>query len=409
MRFVNSILLVLALISTSVHADTNANAKEHLNLDFQKIRLDEALHVYADFSGLNIVVDSALSDTVDIDLKDVKVSTFLDVLTELYDLHVSKKDNILMVMRRADYDARHTSKQTKVINVIYSDAGKLVESINKQSQAQPAQSTTAQQSYRNSLNSDDRSNSIIIEGTADFVERTTTLVQALDKQAKQLLISAKLVSMTAEDLKNLGAKLTASAKVKESGNYQLAEAFSNLATAATSGYSFALGKVGSYLLDLQVQAMQQHGTINILSRPSVLTLNNQKAKISQGVQIPFQIQDQNGAFHTEFQDAVLSLEVLPRYAEGNIIMEILVTKNNPSSTVAAGTTIEKRQIVTTVQVKPNETVILGGIREDVTESTLRNSPLFEGVPVLDWLFKSTQDSTNSKELLIFISPTLVDS
>jgi type II secretory pathway component HofQ len=384
-------------------------ADDKLSLDLQKIPLVEALNVYADFTGLNIIADSGLDESVSVDLKQVKSSTFLELLVELYDLHVVERDGVLVVMKRAAYEARHPSKQVRVIPVLYSSAADLVQSLNNKTQSQAVQGQGAIQSpaMSNYIGVDKRTNSIVLEGAIDFVERNQAIIQSLDKRSKLLNISARLVSIASDDLKNLGRKLDLSLQAKNEGHSQVASLFNDLGVISTSGYSLAIGKVGSYLIDMEFQALKEKGKIDIVSKPSLITLNNSKALISQGLQIPFQIQDPNGSFHTEFKDAALTLEVVPRHIDGLIILEVFLSKDNPGATVAAGTTIEKRQIKTVVQVKPGETVILGGIRENINSDTRRAVPFFDGIPILDYLFSSKETENNSKELVIFLTPSLI--
>lgn len=386
---------------------SNAN-DARLNLDFQKISLAEALNIYADFTGLNIIADSGLDDLVSVDLKQVRSSTFLELLTELYDLHVTTKDGVLVIMKRAAYEARHPARQSRTIPILYSSADEIIKALNRSAPVQQGQGNIpTPQAQQNYIGVDVRTNSVVIEGSIDFVERTENTIKTLDKKSKLLNIAARLVSVSADDLKNMGRRLDVQLKANNEGHSQVAQAFTDLGVLATSGYSFALGKVGSYLIDLEFQALQEQGRARIVSRPSLVTLNNQKASISQGLQIPFQIRDQNGSFHTEFKDAALTLEVIPRYIDGLIILEIFLTKDNPGQTVAAGTTIEKRQIKTVVQVKPGETIILGGIKENREEATQRKNPFFAKIPPLNYLFGSDESDKESKELVIFLTPMLI--
>jgi len=391
-------------------AKPNPLAKS-LSLDFQKMPLTEALNVYADFTGLNIIAASNLDDVIDVDLKAVSPDNFLNLLVQLYDLHVEQQGGVMMVMKRQDFETRHQSKQVKVIPVLYAAAGQLVKALNnRQTQGgNSGQSTLNSNSAGNNyIGIDERTNSVILEGTADFIERNTHIIQALDKKARQLSIAARLVSISSDDLKNLGVRLQA-VLAEQSQAPAAARLFSDLSVLATSGYSLALGKLGQSLLDLEFQALKEQGKITIVSRPSLMTLNNNKALISQGLQIPFQIQDQNGSFHTEFKDAALTLEVTPRYVDGLIILDVFLSKDNPGQTVAAGTTIEKRQLRTTVQVKPGDTVVLGGIRENTDSKTDDSVPFFKDIPILDELFSSSQTAVNAKELVIFLTPTVVNA
>jgi len=394
----------LLTLSGLLLAYTASAIDKPITLDFQKIPLSQALAVYADFTGLNIVSDSKLDELIDIDLKGVKSSTFLALLTDLYDLHVDQQDGVLLVMKRTEYETRHQAKQVKIVPVLYSSAENLVSQLGKR---QNQNNQNNGQTIQPFITFDSRTNSVILEGTQDFIDRNAKIIKSLDIPAKTVSISARLVSIASDDLTNLGRKLSTSLATTGQ-NTQSASLFADMAVLATSGYSLALGKVGNYLLDLEFQALKEKGKIEIVSRPSLVTLNNNRARISQGLQIPFQIQDPNGSFHTEFKDAALTLEVTPRYIDGAIFLDVFLSKDNPGQTVAAGTTIEKRQLHTSVQVKPGDTVVLGGIREHIDSNTKNTVPFFEGIPVLDYLFSSTESAINAKELVIFLTPSLIN-
>jgi type IV pilus assembly protein PilQ len=171
---------------------------------------------------------------------------------------------------------------------------------------------------------------------------------------------------------------------------------------------FVGGLADSLLLDAQLTALEAQGKGKIISCPKVITSHNQTAKISQGTQIPYQTISQNYTT-IEFKDAVLSLEVTPIVAkDGNIRLKIRATKDKP--TVIAGSPvpgIDKKEAVSEVLIRDGETVVLGGIYESEDDSSESGLPGLKNIPLLGWLFRSSDVTKTKAELLIFITPTII--
>ena len=178
--------------------------------------------------------------------------------------------------------------------------------------------------------------------------------------------------------------------------------------------SIALAILDSdYLVDLELTAIQAEGNGEIYSTPRIITANNVEARISQGVQIPYQESSSSGATTTQFKDAVLSLTVTPQITpDDRIIMDLTVTKDSvgeivPSATGGSVPSIDTRSVQTQVLVNDGETVVLGGIYETETRETLNKVPVLGDIPGLGYLFRSRSNVNNKAELLIFVTPKIL--
>jgi type IV pilus assembly protein PilQ len=181
------------------------------------------------------------------------------------------------------------------------------------------------------------------------------------------------------------------------------------ATDPAGAVNFLIGKVGSYLLQLELSAMQREGRGEVISSPRVITSDQKEARIEVGKRIPYPTVSQNGT-NVEFENATLSLTVTPAITpDDRIIMDLIVTKDEPDfSRVVEGTpTINTREIETRVLVDNGETVVLGGVYERTKIFAKEQVPWIGDVPVLGRLFKREAREDNNSELLIFVTPKIL--
>ncbi len=188
----------------------------------------------------------------------------------------------------------------------------------------------------------------------------------------------------------------------------------NLPTAGSAG-SIAFSVLrGDSLIDLELSALQSEGQGEVVSSPRVLTADQQQAHIEQGVEIPYQQASSSGATTTAFKDAVLSLDVTPQITpDSRIIMDLevhddAVGQNVQSATGGSVPSIDTRDVKTKVLVNDGDTVVLGGIYETTETTSVTKVPLLGDIPLLGWLFRNTQNVNNKDELLVFVTPKIVD-
>jgi type IV pilus assembly protein PilQ len=304
-------------------------------------------------------------------------------------------------------------------------------------------------SERGSVTVDQRTNTLLVYDTTDSLETVRRLVSTLDIPIRQVLIESRIVIVNDDYSRSLGTRF-GSTNVERRGTDGLV-AFSGNGTASDTIISSALDNFAStgqpfpvevapinqrynvnlpivnsagslalaildsdYLVDLELTALQAEGDGRIVSTPRVIAANNFQASIAQGVEIPYQESSSSGATTTQFQEAVLSLTVTPQITpDDRIIMDLTVTKDSvgevvPSATGGFVPSIDTRTVETQVLVNDGETVVLGGIYETESRETYNKVPVLGDIPGLGYLFRSRTSVDNDAELLIFVTPRILD-
>ncbi|ANJ68331.1 hypothetical protein A9404_06775 [Halothiobacillus diazotrophicus] len=436
---------------------------ERLTLKFQDIAIRPLLQLIADFTGNNIVVSDDVKGSISLRLENVPWDQALDLILTTKGLSMRKNGNVIYVAPTADIvardkaelEARQQSQQlaplvTDIVQINYAraaDIDKLLESTSKVKGGAEKGSDTSQRflTDRGNITVDARSNSLIITDTATALDRIRDLIKKIDKPVKQVLIETRIVIATDNFARQLGVRWGVTGTGTGQGNTYLAsgnanatdQMLSNVAAGAAPGipslgnrFNFntpisgtptgglGLAILGSnVLLDLELSALQSEGSGEIVSSPKVITTNGHTAMIKQGSEIPYQSTTSTGggAVNTvQFKEAVLQTEVTPQITpNNNIIMDIKVKKDEPDYTnLLPGTTnppITTREVTTKVEVKNGETVVLGGIYEFQNTNSLNKVPFFGDLPGIGNLFKDRENNNKRFELLIFVTPKIIDS
>ncbi len=438
---------------------------ERLTLKFQDIQIRPLLQLIADFTGNNIVVSDNVKGSISLRLENVPWDQALALILETKGLSMRKNGNVMYVAPtedivardKAELEARQQSQQlapltTDIIQINYAKADdiyKLLESASKtnKSSGKDGEGTDTAQRFisdRGSVTVDARSNSLIVTDTASALDRIRDLIQKLDKPVKQVLIETRIVIATDNFARQLGVRWGVTGVGQHNGTTygtsstgDAAQALvSNVAAGAAAGvpatanYNFntpisgtptgglGLAILGSnVLLDLELSALQTEGSGEIVSSPKVITTNGHTALISQGTEIPYIATQTAGGVASNtvsFKKAVLSTEVTPQITpNNNIIMDIDVKKDEPDYTnLLPGTTnppINTREVKTKVEVKNGQTVVLGGIYQFTNTNSINKVPFLGDLPGLGNLFKNKEVNNQRLELLIFVTPKIINS
>lgn len=435
---------------------------ERLTLKFQNIQIRPLLQLIADFTGNNIVVSDDVKGSISLRLENVPWDQALALILQTKGLSMRKNGNVMYVAPTADIvkqdkaelEARQQSQQlapltTDIIQINYAKANdiyKLLESASKTGKSGDKGKDTAQRfiSSRGSVTVDSRTNSLIVTDTASALDRIRDLIHKLDKPVRQVLIETRIVIATDNFARQLGVRWgvtgigqhngttygTSSSASAAQSLVQNVAAGAAAGIPATAGYnintpisgtptgSLGLAILGSnVLLDLELSALQSEGSGEIVSSPKVITTNGHAALISQGTEIPYIATQTSGVGNIQtvsFKKAVLSTEVTPQITpNNNIIMDIDVKKDEPDYTnMLPGTTnppINTREVKTKVEVKNGETVVLGGIYQFTNTKSLNKVPFFGDLPGIGNLFKDREVNKQRLELLIFVTPKIIDS
>ncbi|MGA2397213.1 MAG: type IV pilus secretin PilQ [Steroidobacteraceae bacterium] len=435
---------------------------ERLTLNFQDIDVRSVLQLLADTSGQNIVVSDSVTGNLTLRLQNVPWDQALDIVLRTKGLDKRRQDNVIIIGPTEELATREKAqleahKEVQELSPIRSEfmQANYAKVADLAKMIRPTGGATAggggrnsMLSNRGSLSIDERTNTLMVQDTAENLAEIRRLVQALDVPVRQVLIEARIVVVSDTFERDLGAQFGVTSAQQNGSNGLLAvtgsgtgadtmiqSALSNLSSglpvapvatpalanrymvntpAANTNGSIGISLLGgSYLVDLALSAAENEGKSETISSPRVITANQKQATIMQGVEIPYQESASSGATTTQFKNAVLSLKVTPLITPDNrVILDLDVSDDTVGQQVTSATggsvpSIDTRQIQTQVLVGDGQTVVLGGILETTKSYSANKVPWLGDIPVLGNLFKSTTNINNKTELLIFITPKIL--
>jgi type IV pilus assembly protein PilQ len=433
---------------------------ERLTLNFQDIDVRSVLQLLADTSGQNIVVSDSVTGNLTLRLQNVPWDQALDIVLRTKGLDKRRQDNVIIIgpteelatREKAELAARKEVQElspihSEFLQVNYAKVSDLAKMI-RPAAGGAAGGKNSLLSARGSMSIDERTNTLLVQDTAENLMEIRRLVQTLDVPVRQVLIEARIVIVSDTFERDLGAQFgVTSAQTNGShgllavsgngvgtdtmvqsgltnvGNGQpitpvatpaLANRYMvNLPAANTNGSIGIALLGGSYLVDLALSAAENEGKSETISSPRVITANQKQATIMQGVEIPYQESASSGATTTQFKNAVLSLKVTPLITPDNrVILDLDVSDDSVGQNVQSATggsvpSIDTREVITQVLVGDGQTVVLGGILETTKSYQANKVPWLGDIPILGHLFKSTINIDNKSELLIFITPKIL--
>jgi type IV pilus assembly protein PilQ len=394
---------------------------EKLSLNFQDIEVRSVLQLIADFTDLNLVASDTVSGRITLRLKNTPWDQALDLILKTKGLDKRQNGNVLMVAPAAEIAAREklelqTLRQVKELAPLYT------EFINvRYAKAQDVLKLLTGKkgilSSRGKAAVDNRTNILIVQDIAPKLTEVRELLKELDVAIRQVSIEARIVVANADYSKDLGIKWgggysrVSGNNAYTAGGNAASGMIVDLGVDKGSQTTFRLGLArGSNTLELELSALEGSGNGEVVSQPKILTADRQKARIESGTEIPYQEASSSGASTTAFKSAVLALDVTPQITpDDRIIMDLVVSQDSVGTiTVDSVPTIDTNEITTQVLVSNGETVVLGGVfsTKDVKSET--KTPFLGDIPYVGALFKKTSVTTSKTELLIFITPRLVD-
>lgn len=441
----------------SIFSEEREYSGQRLTLNFQDIETRAVLQLLAETSGRNIVVSDTVQGNVTLRLRNVPWDQALDIVMTTKGLDMRENGNVIIVApaeeiaarEQADLEARAAINElepmySEFLQVNYAKAADLASLIGGSS----GDSSGSLLSERGTVAIDDRTNTLLVQDTAERLQDIRRLVRTLDIPIRQVLIESRIVIVNDDFSRDLGVRMGVNTRdistdtiVVTSGtgvgaNDYLAGILDALNDptgqtpleypALNDRYNvnvpigdaagrFSLAVLGQdYLVDLELTALETEGRGEIISTPRVITANQKEAVIEQGVEIPYQEAASSGATTTQFKKAVLSLTVTPQITpDNNIIMDLRVSNDTIGELVASATggfvpSIDTRAVETQVLVNDGQTVVLGGIYETERRETITKVPWLGDIPGLGNLFRSRTNLTNKAELLIFVTPRILN-
>jgi len=388
-----------------------------VTLEFSDADIRKIFQLIAEVSSLNFLIADDVTGQISIKLVNVPWDQALDVILETKQLAMKREGNIVQIMPKAKMVSREEEeRQAKEAIEKAMELKTVIFDVNYAKIDDVAAQFTAIKSKRGSITRDARTNRIIVKDIQPAIDDMRFLLKNLDLPERQVMIEARIVEASSNFTRDLGVKWSTNyldGSASKLNINALDSSFggvvsTTLPTTTTGGLAMGMsfGKLTSNVqLDMRLSAAATIGQVKVISTPKVLTLNNKKAKISQGQSVPYQTVSAEGT-KTEFVEAVLTLEVTPHItSDGSVSMEIKASNNS----VGSGTPppINKKEATTELVLKNGETTVIGGIYIDSDTTTETGVPFLMDIPLLGWLFKSNSKNKTKTELLIFITPKVI--
>ncbi|HFB6726251.1 TPA: type IV pilus secretin PilQ [Neisseria gonorrhoeae] len=415
-----------------------------ISLDFQDVEIRTILQILAKESGMNIVASDSVSGKMTLSLRDVPWDQALDLVMQARNLDMRQQGNIVNIAPRDELLAKdkaflQAEKDIADLGALYSQNFQLkyknveeFRSILRLDNADTTGNRNTLVSGRGSVLIDPATNTLIVTDTRSVIEKFRKLIDELDVPAQQVMIEARIVEAADGFSRDLGVKFGAIGRKKlknetsafgwgvnsgfGGGNKWEAQTKINLPVAAAANSISLVRAISSGALNLELSASESLSKTKTLANPRVLTQNRKEAKIESGYEIPFTVTTASGggnSTNTELKKAVLGLTVTPNITpDGQIIMTVKINKDSPAQCASGNNTIlciSTKSLNTQAMVENGGTLIVGGIYEENNGNTLTKVPLLGDIPVIGNLFKTRGKKTDRRELLIFITPRIIDT
>ena len=443
---------------------------EPLSMEFQDVEIRSVLDILAQFTEMNIVANDSVAGNITLRLINVPWDQALDIILKSKNLGKRENGNVILVApatELAEQEARELEAQqavesfaplrTEYIRLSYARAQDVLTLISQGSGATGGASTTTSGianrandnntllSDRGTVTVDERTNTLIVKDVANSIENIRTLIGKIDIPVRQVMIEARIVSATDSfskeigvrwgilsngaannrnllvggsnqtlwDLKNFDVETTTvNGQTVSYPSYDISRPDNlnvDLGVANPAGsIAFGLLSMSDVMLDLELSALQADNRGEVISTPKILTADKQTAKVSSGTQIPYQEASASGATTTSFREAALSLEATPNITpDGKIGLQLLITNGTPTI-INNQVAINEDSISTNVIIEDGQTVVLGGVFRNRTNNGVDKVPFLGDLPYIGRAFRRDVRSNNKEELLIFVTPKLIN-
>ena len=443
------VLEVKPLSVDSREAQKGRYTGEKLSLNFQNVEVRAVLNVIADFTDLNIITSDTVTGNITLRLKDVPWDQALEIILQTRGLDSRRSGNVIWIAPRDELATREklaleAANQINDLEQTRTESFQM--NYQKAADVQKLLSDPNQRilSKRGSAVVDARTNTLFVQDTPSRLEEVRKLLAKIDIPVRQVMIEARIVEANDSFSKNLGARLGwndfsggtrilgSNARFLASGNVigtgirlgqtpdpgtgYLPDSFNVLLPASglnnfpTGQFAFSLFSSSlSQILNIEISALEADGKGKIIASPRVLTADQVEALIEQGTEVPYQTATSSGATSISFRKAVLSLKVKPQITpDGNVIMTLDVTKDQVGGGTGSFVQINTKHVKTEVLVENGGTVVIGGIYEQNDRTDITKVPLLGDIPYLGRLFRNDATISAKTELLVFITPRIVN-
>ena len=412
-----------------------------ISLTMHNVDVSVLLRTLARAADINIMINESAKGKADVNIKKAPWNQVFQGVLSTHGLTYAWVGEIIRIMtiedREQDLKRESQKKEIKLAEPLVTQIVQIDYAVAQDFKANLEKFLTLDKAGKpiGSVMVDTHTKSLIIQAVADDVEKMIALIKKLDRPTPQVLIEVNIVEATRSTARDLGVQWGGLYKHEGGVNHYITPGANSTgvtgqtlaaidpttgmaanfpadigigATGLTLGYVYE--NIGKTLLTVQLSALQAEGKLNILSSPSITTIDNMTAIIESGKQVPYQTVDSNGNVKIEYKDALLKLEVKPHVIDGEILkMEIKTNKDELDFANAVGgqPAITTKRAETTVILRNGETTVIGGLNKEKIDASESGAPWLKDVPVLGWLFKTESKDNEMDDLLIFITPHIL--
>jgi type IV pilus assembly protein PilQ len=394
---------------------------EKIALDFYETDIKNVFRIIREISGKNFAIDKDVTGNVTLTLeKPVPWDQVLDLVLKMNRLGMVYEGDIIRIATLSTLTAEEKAKQDKIaaeqksqevvkalepllteyIAVNYSDAKGEVLPL--------AQKVLTPD--RGSISVDQRNNQLIVTDTVSKIAQIKEIVSRIDTVTPQVVIEARVVEVSEEFSMELGIEWNMSWGPTGGSNFWGGDVAMNFPSNASSTIGFNFTKLAGtpLTLDATLNAVEANKQGRIITAPKIVTLDNKKAKIKQGVEWPYLERDSSGNATVKFKNIDLLLEVTPTVTpDDRILMKIYITKNDIGTITLGVPSLNVNEAQTELLVNDSDTIVIGGIIKKSEQESETGWPGVKDIPLMGWLFKTQNENTTNNELLIFITPRIV--
>ncbi|OWF76084.1 DNA transporter HofQ [Yersinia rohdei] len=387
-----------------------------VTLEFQDAPASVVLQALADYQQLNLVIAAGVGGNLSLRLVDIPWEQALTTVLRMSRLTVEREGAVMMVFTEQELEEKRQRSQQKAapeslsnlsIALQYADAEQVADSLD-----------LAEGGVLSPLGSvvvDKRTNTLLIRDTPTSLALLQSWLVEMDLPLQQVQLAAHIVTISRENLQELGVRW-GMGEAKQNTSLRMNDFNVNLPLpnrVISAGFNVA--RIGGRLLELELSALEQENQIDIIASPHLVASHQQTASIKQGSDIPYTVsKGKKGISTVEFKEAVLGMEVTPKILRnGKITLDLKISQNMPGMAMKRGDSetllIDKQEIKTQITVNDGETIVLGGIFQQKSTQGVNKVPVLADIPWLGVLFKQDAQQQSRRELVIFITPKLINA
>ncbi|HDL02706.1 MAG: hypothetical protein DRP46_03625 [Candidatus Zixiibacteriota bacterium] len=409
------ILIIVTGMIGSVYAQPDDPSKPIENLSFQGAEIRSVIRFLADYGQVNVVVAPDVQGSVTINLSNVGWKQAMEIIGRTYGLAVVwEKDGYIRILPAENYRKeqseinKHMVEQetlarleVKIVRLANTAAEDIKESVK------------SLMSDRGKVDSDEHTNSLILQEVPDNLARVVEFIKELDRPARQIRISAQLLEIYNTDDFELGVDWSAVglATYGDDNARSIDQTVTQAGNQVSNPFiTYDLGVVGrGWTVDAVVSAVVEEGKGKVIAHPEITTVENKEARIQMGQKIPIKQFDESGNVVIKFEEVGTILRVTPHITADNQILMHLMPERSSLEPDPSGIIINTNNAETNVVVNNGQTAVIGGLTTQDEVESVAGIPILKDIPLLGAIFRYTTKRTENRDLVIFVTPTIVEN